>query len=90
MRWPLKKTVVGMCIAVPLLAGLWLLTDEGGSASQESLEKQGAKTPFCVGLKCNDDSDCGRKCRCELPAGKAIGKCVLKNPAGPSTPPKGE
>jgi hypothetical protein len=31
--------------------------------------------PRCDGLACNDQEDCGRRCRCEIPPGSALGRC---------------
>jgi len=49
-----------------------------GCGERDSGSDAAAKpAPRCAGLKCNDNGDCGTKCRCDNPGG-GLGVCVAK------------
>lgn len=67
--------------AVLFLSGIvFFFTSQNKQNEDYFRDTKTERTPVCVGLLCNDDSDCGTKCNCEIPARQTIGKCVEKSP----------
>lgn len=80
-RIKLTLTVILIAVAVFLAAAVavkyWFSAGVEKSGQQPTQPETRA-VPRCVGLACNDDSDCGTKCHCDIPPGETLGKCVEK------------
>jgi hypothetical protein len=76
----LTHTVILIAVAVVALVAVKLWLSAGiEKTEQPPTQPEARAVPLCVGLSCNDDSDCGTKCRCEIPPGGALGKCVERS-----------
>jgi hypothetical protein len=45
---------------------------------QWATDRPSVEIPRCHGLECSDQADCGSRCRCELPNGAKLGRCVAR------------
>jgi hypothetical protein len=45
-------------------------------AGMTVMRKPPVHIPACNGLECAKQSDCGKRCKCVIPAGAALGRCV--------------